>query len=477
MEPARLTAFLSSLGESPIARAAPRGSDGEPYTIRDGVAHVHVAGVLLPRVPWWMSGGAATSVPRLSEDVAMAVRDPRVRSILLRVSSPGGVVSGVAALADALHVARKAKPLHAHAETVIGSAAYWLGSQAQRLTAEPTAEVGSIGVYRALVDSSRAFEADGLRVHLVRSGPNKGVGHPGVPIEASQLEPYQAVVDGLRDLFVGAIARGRGADRAQIERLATGRTWLAGEAAQLGLLDGVETADAAHAALTVGGGDGLAPAPRANDPARAPALATEIDTMSHSTPAPVAAPAAVEASSTTPPAPAASEAAGPTAADLARDLAAARAEASAANERATAAEAAATALREQLGAISRTRKLEALDRAVADGKVAPAARAAFAALAASQADTDEGVVAFAATLAALPKVTRPEAQGHVPAEQPADDAPSMFSAADLDELRRRGKDPNAIARSNNVVAFLGGGKAQLRDGRIVEAAAYLNPKS
>ncbi len=169
MEPTRLEAWLAQLAaavqlgasaaggvdarplfETPAAAEAPL-----PFELKDGVAHVRVAGTMIRgSIPWWMRGAVSTS--RLLEHVQVAADDKRVRSILLRIESPGGSASGIGELADAVFAARQQKPVHAHIDTIGASAAYWVASQASRVTAEPTAEIGSIGAYRPITDSSAA---------------------------------------------------------------------------------------------------------------------------------------------------------------------------------------------------------------------------------------------------------------------------------------------------------------------------------
>lgn len=480
MEPRRLTAWLTSLGSDTLARGSMRRgtSDGLPFEVRDGIAQIRVSGVLLPRVPWWMGG--ATSTAQLTDEVGIALQDPRVRGILLRVSSPGGAVSGIGPLADAIHAARGRKPIHAHAEDMIASAAYWLGSQASRLTAEATAEIGSIGAYRAVVDSTEAYAREGLKVHLVKSGPHKGAGHQGVPVTEEQLGRFQSLIDGLTSIFVGAVARGRDRDRGAIEPMATGATWLAADAARLGLIDAVETADAAHSTMTVAGGDGLSPVRLANDPASAPAQPMELDMSQPSSTAPAAASAAPVATTTTTPAIAPATPAAPQAASPSADeIGALRTELAVTQQALASANARAAAFEEQLAAVQRLRKDDVLAAAQASGLVAPSALEAFRKVSATMADTNEGVESFRALLSTMPRVTRPHAESER-AQDTRDGSPSVaeqvFTAEERADLEARGKDPEAIARSNQVATFLEGGKARLKNGSIVVLADYLNTK-
>jgi ClpP class serine protease len=83
------------------------------------------------------------------------------------------------------------KPLAAHIETMGASAAYWMASQAPRVTASRGAQVGSIDAYTVRIDASWAAEINGVQVHVISSGPYMGAGVPGVPITEAQLKDAQ----------------------------------------------------------------------------------------------------------------------------------------------------------------------------------------------------------------------------------------------------------------------------------------------
>lgn len=217
----------------------------DPYEIRDGVAVIPVHGTILKSVPemWKVCGCTACGCEELKAAVNMALNDSNVKKILLHIESPGGTVSGVQEAGDVIFDARQVKPVHAYCSDLCASAAYWLGCQAETMAANLTAHVGSIGVYTVYVDSSRAYEDRGYKVHLIASGPHKGAGEAGVPISKDQLEAIQENVDDLATLFKVAISRGRGVTLDTVAGFATGRTWISPKALETGLIDFVENED------------------------------------------------------------------------------------------------------------------------------------------------------------------------------------------------------------------------------------------
>jgi signal peptide peptidase SppA len=207
----------------------------------DGVAEIPVKGVLLKNVPAWLSwlGINATGYDEIREDIQTALDDKAVRSIRLKVESPGGQVSGVMEAAEAIYKAREQKPVGALIEDLGASGAYWLASQAVKIGANANAVVGSIGVYSVAVDYSKAAEMEGIKVHVISSGPHKGAGVPGAPITEPQLDALREVINGMAENFISDVARGRAAKVEDVRTWASGRTWLAGVANEMGLIDQV----------------------------------------------------------------------------------------------------------------------------------------------------------------------------------------------------------------------------------------------
>jgi signal peptide peptidase SppA len=179
----------------------------------------------------------ATGLDEIRYGLEAALADPNVSEILLEVCSPGGVATGVAEVADMIAAGTATKPIRAHVSGLAASAAYWLISQCTEITAERSALIGSIGCYAVIEDTSKAFEAEGVQVHVVRSGPHKGSFVDGTPVTDEQLRAEQVVVDDIAALFTASIAEGRGLSPEDAHALATGEVWIAAKAIERGLVD------------------------------------------------------------------------------------------------------------------------------------------------------------------------------------------------------------------------------------------------
>ena len=101
-------------------------------------------------------------------------------------------------------------------------------------------------------DTSKAAELEGVKAHLVTTGPLKGAGADGVPVTDEHIAAWQTEVDAVMEAFGGTVRKGRGMSAAQFSKVATGGIWTAKEAKDLGLIDGVKPLDAVLAAMPKG---------------------------------------------------------------------------------------------------------------------------------------------------------------------------------------------------------------------------------
>lgn len=214
-----------------------------PYTERamktaDGVAVIEVSGVILREedIMCEFFGGASTL--RISRQLAEAVADDSVKSILLYVNSPGGQVNGTAELADQVFQARSKKPVIAYISGDGYSAAYWLASQANKIYMHEAAGAGAIGVCYPM-DSDEKAE------WLVSDvSPNK---RPEITDDTAKAQ-MQVMLDDLGAIFVNTVARGRGVEPdAVVSGFGGGDIFIAAKAVERGLADEVGSFESALA--------------------------------------------------------------------------------------------------------------------------------------------------------------------------------------------------------------------------------------
>lgn len=148
-----------------------------------------------------MCGGCDLAFFQKGLEQAMA--DRMIETIVLDINSPGGTVIGVTEFAAMVRRAREVKPVIAFTETLMCSAAMWIGAQAEMIVATPSARVGSIGVYRTWLDDTVANEMEGMKRELFEAGKHKAAGLR--PITEEERGMFQAEVDKIHADFKDAV--------------------------------------------------------------------------------------------------------------------------------------------------------------------------------------------------------------------------------------------------------------------------------
>jgi len=221
----------------------PNNNVKKGYINSSGVAEISLSGPVTKK-PTSMSdifGGFSTI--QASKAISNALKDSSIKSILLKIDSPGGSVSGVQDLADKIYAADKIKPIVCYAEDMCCSAGYWPASQARFLASNETAVLANIGGYTVITDYSKAAEKMGVHVEVIKDGKYKAIGYPGTELTDEQRAEVQRMVSGQVALFTSAVARGRNLSQSKAEKLTDGKAYIGAEAIQHGLLDRVMSYD------------------------------------------------------------------------------------------------------------------------------------------------------------------------------------------------------------------------------------------
>jgi len=212
----------------------------------DGIGVAHLFGPVGSGLSKMEQTCGMTDLGVLQSEISSLVSGG-AKGILLDIDSPGGTVYGTSEAATA--IAEAGVPVVAHVDSgLMASAAYWVGSGADRIYATESSEIGSIGVYIPWADQSARYKAAGIEMDLItnKEGIYKGAGYPGTTLSADQRASWQAAVDRIFTDFSTAVRTHRGevSDDAM-----QGQTFGAADAVEKNLIDGVATRDAAMNAL------------------------------------------------------------------------------------------------------------------------------------------------------------------------------------------------------------------------------------
>lgn len=214
--------------------AEPVPGSGGTLRVVGSVGIITIDGPLFRHANLFSDFSGGTTYDALWRGLEAAEAHRMVETILLHVSSPGGEADGCNDLAK--RIAACTKPVHAHVDGMCASAALWLASQAKSISAEETAEIGSIGVRVGVTDYSAADAAAGIReIEIISS---QSPGKRSTPIDDDVVGRIQTRIDDLADIFVGAVASGRGVDASVVlADFGQGDVMIASKALAVGLVD------------------------------------------------------------------------------------------------------------------------------------------------------------------------------------------------------------------------------------------------
>jgi capsid assembly protease len=227
--------YLQTLYLSAIDFDVDQGRDsGENrYFMRGSVAVVPVHGPLGKNLSKWDKMFGMSDYNDIEESMMAADADPNVSHILMHVDSPGGTVTGLPELAGRIRAMET--PITAFTEGCAASAAYWIASQADNILLSETAEVGSVGVYVALLDQTGFLEKMGLKVNAISAGKHKLDYAPFKPLSEEARERLQANVDKWHARFKEEVTMKHNIPPGNME----GQTFEGYEAIEAGLASGV----------------------------------------------------------------------------------------------------------------------------------------------------------------------------------------------------------------------------------------------
>ena len=212
------------------------------YTVRDGgVAVFTIEGLVLPKPSPFAALFGAVAASEIAAVVRAIGADPRAKSALLDVDSPGGAVLGISGLAAQVRALSSMKPVVTLCSGQLCSAAYWFASAANAVyISGGTDRLGSLGV--ALAHRHDPKQSAG--VTEVTAGKFKRIDTPHAPLSLAGRAALQARADHVYSVILQDVATHRRTTPAEVhQRMADGRIFIGQQALDAGLADGVSTLD------------------------------------------------------------------------------------------------------------------------------------------------------------------------------------------------------------------------------------------
>ena len=206
---------------------------------KDRIVRIDLEGVI-------SSGGATEGlfgdgmpmVEKIKRSLEQAVKDKKVKAIVLRVNSPGGEVTASDIMYAAVKEAAKVKPVVVYMDSIAASGGYYVSCGASQIVASETTLTASIGVIMQSMSYYGLFDKVGLGMNTFTSGPLKDTLNGARPMRPEEKEYIQGLVNGMYDRFLTVVADGRHLAKEDLRKgIADGRVVSGAEALKAHLVD------------------------------------------------------------------------------------------------------------------------------------------------------------------------------------------------------------------------------------------------
>lgn len=162
--------------------------------------------------------------------------------VIVKITSPGGVVNGYGLAASQLQRIRDRNiKLTVCIDTIAASGGYLMACVADQILAAPFAILGSIGVVAQMPNFHKLLQKNSIDVELITAGEYKRTLTMFGENTDKGRKKFQEDVESIHQIFKDFVLKNR--SQLEIEKVATGEHWLAYDAIELKLIDKLQTSD------------------------------------------------------------------------------------------------------------------------------------------------------------------------------------------------------------------------------------------
>ena len=205
----------------------------KPFT-KDKIAVIYATGNIVDGKGDEKSVGSIN----FAKAIRKARLDNNIKSVVLRVNSPGGSIIASDVILRELRLLKEVKPVVASYGDVAASGGYYISCFADKIVAMPNTITGSIGVF-GMFPNLEGLLINKAGITLDHVGTNENAGFPNVfkPLNSFEKnELKRSVTDGYMK-FTTLVAEGRGMEREDVDNIGQGRVWAGVDAITIGLVD------------------------------------------------------------------------------------------------------------------------------------------------------------------------------------------------------------------------------------------------
>lgn len=192
-----------------------------------------------------ISPGGPISADALYPQLLAAFKDENAKGVLLTINSPGGTPVQAGLIHDRILFLKEKykKKVIVVAGDVVASGGYMIAVAGDKIYADGSTIVGSIGVVMRGFGFTNIMKTVGIERRVLTAGENKAEGDPFLPQTNEERSKFRAILEAMHSQFIAKVRAGRGSRlAAPDEILFNADVWTGERALSLGLIDGLKDA-------------------------------------------------------------------------------------------------------------------------------------------------------------------------------------------------------------------------------------------
>ncbi len=202
-----------------------------------GKAERHAA---LVEVAGLIAEGSAASADRIVGGLRAAFDNENIAGVIVRINSPGGSPVQAGYINKEIRRLREEHPdipVYAVITDIGASGGYYVAAAAEKIYADESSVVGSIGVLMNGFGFVEAMEKLGIERRLLTAGEHKDMLDPFSPVDPEELAHVRSLLEDIHRQFIEVVKEGRGDRLASDEKIFSGLIWTGQQSLELGLVD------------------------------------------------------------------------------------------------------------------------------------------------------------------------------------------------------------------------------------------------
>lgn len=174
------------------------------------------------------------------EELKRIKNDENVKSVVIRINSPGGSALASENILIEVKELGKKKPVVVSMGSVAASGGYYIAAEADKIVAERYTITGSIGVFGLFISTKKLFnEHLGIYVDTVNTNTYSDFLSGYRPLTNYEMGKFQLNVNKIYSTFLTRVSEGRNLRYDYVDSIGQGRVWIAEDALRLGLVDSI----------------------------------------------------------------------------------------------------------------------------------------------------------------------------------------------------------------------------------------------